>query len=245
MTTMSVRPLDSSRALLAALVLALTLLSGLAPAPAGAQESGDATAEAEVGVLATPAAELDCETLVAANPPSAVFAIDDAGSEARYRVEEELASVGATEAVGRTNALIGQILLDSAGLPQLCSCFDVDLRTLQSDEPRRDNYLYNNTLETERYPLATFVLSSVEGTDGTLVEGEETTVRLIGALTLHGVTKQVAWEATVTLEEDTITGQATTEFMMPDFNITPPKVGPVLSLEERVRLEIDLTLTRA
>jgi hypothetical protein len=28
---------------------------------------------------------------------------------------------------------------------------------------------------------------------------------------------------------------------MPDFNITPPKVGPVVGLDETVRLEVEIT----
>jgi hypothetical protein len=52
------------------------------------------------------------------------------------------------------------------------------------------------------------------------------------------VTKLVAWSAAVTKDGDTITGSATTAFDMPDFSITPPKVGPVLSLDEHVVLKI-------
>jgi hypothetical protein len=35
-------------------------------------------------------------------------------------------------------------------------------------------------------------------------------------------------------------GSAETTFDMPDFDIVPPKVGPVLSLEEEVRLQVDI-----
>ena len=224
-------------------LLALTLLvalGGVASVRSVAAQETEATIEP--GVLSTPAASIDCEA--SAPAPAATFSILSEESEARYRAQEELANVGATEAVGRTNAIIGQILFGEDGLPLACSRFDVDLRTLQSDNARRDNYLYNNTLETERFPLATFVLSAVEGLEQPLAEGEETTFTLIGNLTVHGVTKLVAWEATATLDEDTLRGTAATAFDMPDFGIEPPVVGPVVSLDERVALEVDITAER-
>jgi polyisoprenoid-binding protein YceI len=148
-----------------------------------------------------------------------VYAIVPEESAARYRVQEELAQVGETEAVGQTQAIIGQFGFGEDGLPLPCSRFDVDLRTLQSDQARRDNYLYQNTLEAERYPLATFVLRAVEGMDAPLEEGQETTVRLIGDLTLRDETKLVAWEARLSLVDEALTGTAATMFEMPDFGI--------------------------
>jgi polyisoprenoid-binding protein YceI len=130
-------------------------------------------------------------------------------------------------------------------MPLACSRFDVDLRTLTSDESRRDNFLYTNTLETQTYPLATFILSSVEGLDEPLADGEETQVKLIGNLTVHGQTKLIAWDAKIKMDGDTLTGTASTTFNMADFNITPPKVGPVMSIDETVKLEVDITAQKA
>jgi polyisoprenoid-binding protein YceI len=169
-----------------------------------------------------------------------VYAIVPEESTARYRVQEELAQVGETEAVGETQAIIGQFGFGEDELPLPCSRFDVDMRTLQSDQARRDNYLYQNTLEAETYPLATFVLRTVEGMQAPLAE-EETTLRLIGDLTLRDVTKLVAWEANVTLVDGALTGTAVTMFEMPDFGIEPPSVPVVLSLDETIRLEVDFT----
>jgi polyisoprenoid-binding protein YceI len=197
------------------------------------------------GVLATPAAALDCATIATAAPAAATYTIVSEESAVRYRAQEELANIGAQEAVGETNAFIGQILFDASGMPMECSRFDADLRTLKSDESRRDNFLYDNTLETEQYPLATFILTSVEGLQGPLVEGEETTLTLIGDLTIHGVTKAVSWDATVTLDGDTLSGSASTTFNMADFNIEPPIVGQVISIDETITLEADITATQA
>ena len=141
--------------------------------------------------------------------------------------------------------MIGQIAFDDNGMPVPCSRFDIDLRTLKSDSARRDNFLYKNTLQTETYPLATFVLRGVEGLDQPLAEGQETPLVLIGDLTLRDTTKLVAWDATVKRDGDQLTGSAATEFEMPDFAIEPPQVPVVLSLDETLRLEIDLTATKS
>jgi polyisoprenoid-binding protein YceI len=174
-----------------------------------------------------------------------VYAIVPEESTARYRVQEELAQVGESEAVGETQAIIGQFGFGEDALPLPCSRFDVDMRTLQSDQARRDNYLYQNTLEAETYPLATFVLRDIEGMDAPLADGQEATLRLIGDLTLRDVTKLVAWEANVTLIDGALAGTAATMFEMPDFGIEPPSVPVVLSLDETIQLEVDFTARAA
>lgn len=217
-------------------ICAMTL-SGSFGTPVSAQET---TTEATPGVLAADPANLDCTT----TSPTTTYAIASEDSAVRYRAQEELAGRGAVEAVGETNAFIGTLYFDESGLPLACSRFDADLRTLTSDESRRDNYLYNNTLETETYPLATFILTSVEGLDQPLA-GDKVTFTLIGDLTLHGVTRSVSWEATAKIDGDTLTGTASTTFNMADFDIEPPTVGPVVSLDENVVLEVDISATQA
>ena len=237
----TMQPRTISILLLAAIaVVWIAGLAGLAVRAVVAQESTP-------GVIGTPTASSGCTADAPATPAAGqtAFTIVSKESAARYRAQEELAGQGAAEAVGETIAIIGTILFDAEGNPQACSRFDVDLRALQSDETRRDNYLYSNTLETEQYPLATFVLTGVEGLDGPLPDGEETTFTLVGELTMHGVTNLVTWDVTATLDGDTLTGSAVTRFNMREFNIEEPVVGPVLSVNEMIQLEVDITAARA
>ena len=237
MTDAISRPRSRGIRNLALVPLVAVALSGLIWNAASAQE---ATPSATPGVLASPAANLDCSTVA----PTTTYAIDSENSAVRYLAEEELAGKGANTAVGETNAFIGNIYFDESGSPLACTRFDADLRTLKSDESRRDNFLYNNTLQTEQYPVATFILSSVEGLDQPL-GADDVTFTLIGDLTIHGVTKAVTWEATAKLDGDTLTGTAFTTFNMADFDLQPPKVGPVVSLDETVKLEVDITAKAA
>ena len=140
-------------------------------------------------------------TPIPATSPATTWTLT-ADSVARYRAQEELADRGANEAVGETNSIVGQIYFDHEGMPLACSRWDVDLRTLTSDESRRDNYLRGNTLQTDTYPVATFVLTSVDGLDRPLQDGQETAFSLVGNLTMHGVTKLVRWDVTAKLDGD-------------------------------------------
>ena len=113
------------------------------------------------------------------------------------------------------------------------------MRTLVSDESRRDNFLRGNTLQSDQYPIATFILRAVEGLDASL-NGEEQTFTLIGDLVFRGQTQLVAWEATATLQDEELAGSAFIEFDMTDFNIEKPIVGSVVSIDDTIRLEVDI-----
>jgi polyisoprenoid-binding protein YceI len=233
------------QAAFAALPAAL-LAAGIIVSSGGGVDAQATATPTAIGVIEVAQKLPDCPAsqlgaLPDGTDAAAVYSVVPDESEARYRAQEELAQVGRTEAVGKTQAIVGQLGFDANGMPLACSRFDVDLRTLKSDEAKRDNYLYTNTLETEKYPLATFFLKEVDGLDAPLEDGQEKTVTLIGDLTMHDVTKLVAWEATVKREGDTVTGQAATQFEMPDFSIERPSVPVVLSLDETVRLEFDIT----
>lgn len=84
------------------------------------------------------------------------FVIDSSQSSAKYVVREKLAVLPvSSDAVGETSDITGDIFLTTEGLfPDRESTFQVDLRTLQSDESRRDNFLRNNSFQTSQFPFA-------------------------------------------------------------------------------------------
>jgi polyisoprenoid-binding protein YceI len=197
------------------------------------------------GVLDAEPSTMDCsaiETDPAALSAAAIYVLDPAQSEARYIAEEELSGVGANTAIGSTNTIQGAFLFDADGNPIPCSTIYVDVRTFESDSSRRDNFLRGNTLQSDQYPLAEFMVTSIE--DFTMpADGEETTFTLVGNFTLHGVTKTMAWTVTASKDGKTLTGSAKTQFDMADFDIEKPIVGSVLSIEDTIQLEIDLVAT--
>ncbi len=238
---------------LAGLTLLIALTGGTFAAWSGsiaAQES--TTAEMTVGVIAEPddallATLATCDDVAALPPGQLATVPDDATgyvingepSEARYVIDEELGGVGANTAIGRTNAFIGQILVGDDATPIACSRFDVDMRTLESDSSRRDNYLRGNTLKSDEFPVATFVVRGIEGLEGPLTADEQV-FWLIGDLTFRGDTQLVVWEASVAIDGETLVGSAFTEFELADFDIEKPIVGSVISIADTVRLEVDI-----
>jgi polyisoprenoid-binding protein YceI len=195
----------------------------------------------------TPAADAQEATAdaTAAVDAAYIYTVDSAQSWARYRAQEVLRTQGAIEAVGETQAIIGTMYFDETYVPLAGSRFDIDLRTLVSDEPNRDNHLYNDTLETGEFPLTTFVITSVVGLDDGLADGEEAAFQLAGDLNVHGVTNEATWEVTASREGETITGFGTTTIVIEDYGMEKPHYGPVVSIEDEIVLEIDVVAVPA
>ena len=168
-------------------------------------------------------------------------------SEARYLVREQLAGLSfPNDAVGTTSAIEGSLAIDARGrvLPS-DSKFTVELHTLRSDEARRDNYLRRNTLETDRYPHAVFVPSEVRGLPVPLPQTGTVSFDLVGDFSIRDATRRVTWEASATIHGQDLSVQAKTAFRFVDFALRVPRVSSVLSVEDNIRLEIDLLLRRS
>jgi polyisoprenoid-binding protein YceI len=117
-------------------------------------------------------------------------------------VQEELASIGAATAVGRTPDVSGTITID--GMTVTTVEISADLTTLRSDNDRRDNQLRTQGLETDTYPTATFVLTEPIELPAEAASGETVTVDATGELTIHGVTNEVTIAIEARLDGDII-----------------------------------------
>lgn len=221
------------------------------PSPAAAQPA----ASSPVVASPSPAAKVASPAAGGASPsPAAAKPTGDGirltltqdGSEARFRAREQLAGRSLpTDAVGATRGVTGSILLGPNGAPLAAeSKLTVDLRSLRSDESRRDNWIQRNTLQTDQFPTAELVPREVSGLPNPLPTSGEATFRLVGDLTVHGVTRPTTWETAARFAGREVTGTATTRVKMTDFGMTPPRVGPVLSIEDELALEVDFRATR-
>jgi polyisoprenoid-binding protein YceI len=172
--------------------------------------------------------------------------LDPSASQASYHAREQL--VGKTlpsAAVGTSKNVSGALVLGPDGSVMADqSKISVDLTKLQSDESRRDNFIKSDTLQTSRYPMATFVPSSTQGLAMPLPTLGQVTFQLLGDLTVHGVTKPVTWQVTATFADTTVSGSATADVKITDFGMTPPKAGPVLSIEDNLTLDLAFTAAR-
>jgi polyisoprenoid-binding protein YceI len=172
--------------------------------------------------------------------------LDPSSSEAKYHARETL--VGRTlpsAAVGTSKGVSGTIVLGIDGSVRADqSEIKVDLTRLQSDESRRDNWIKNDTIQTRRFPNATFVPRETQGLAAPLPTSGEATFQLVGDLTVHGVTKPATWQVTAQFLDNSVKGNATTNVKITDFAMTPPRVGPVLSIEDALTLELAFTAAR-
>ena len=173
--------------------------------------------------------------------------LDASSSQASYHAHEQLVGKRLpTEAVGTSPGVSGTLLLGADGsIAADQSTITVDLTKLKSDESRRDNFVKTDTLQTSKFPTATFVAHAVQGLATPLPTTGQATFQLLGDLTVHGVTKPVTWQVTAQFADTSISGSATTSVNITDFGMTPPKAGPVLSIEDALGLELAFTANRA
>jgi polyisoprenoid-binding protein YceI len=163
------------------------------------------------------------------------------GSEAGYRVREQLASLAAeSDAVGRTSDVTGSIMIVEAGDGAQLSAGEIaiDTTTIASDEDRRDDRLRTEGLQTDQFPTATFTLTQPVDDPAAALGGTATDLTLVGDLTLHGVTKSVEIPAQAVLADGTIQVAGSLTFPLADFQITAPNVGGfIISIADEGALE--------
>jgi polyisoprenoid-binding protein YceI len=208
--------------------------SPTSPAPLGTPVSPTPVATPTVAPTATPTPEPE-------DPATPVVARITEGSKARYRVREQFADQSfPNDAVGETPDVSGEIVFDRDGAVQPDrSILVVDLRTLSSDDPDRDDFLLGESLESERFPFAEFVVQEAPGLPWPLPREGEANFQLVGDMTLHNVTSPLTWEVTAQFAPEQVTGTATTNFTFSTFHMVRPSRFFLLSVEDNIRLEID------
>src|SRR6266480_3878153 len=168
------------------------------------------------------------------------------GSQAGYRVREKLASLSApSDAGGRTTAVTGTLTLTQAGSGYSVPAadFTVDVSKLSSDQSRRDQRIHSQGLESDRYPTATFTLTSAIALTADAGSGQTIHLSATGALTIHGVTKSVTIPIDARLTGSKIELVGSITFPFSQFGMTPPSIGGFVSVQNSTTLEFQLLLT--
>jgi polyisoprenoid-binding protein YceI len=138
-------------------------------------------------------------------------------------------------AIGITNQVAGEVFVDRDN-PQNSTIgpVEVDISQFTSDSARRDNAIRERFLESNRFPIATFVPNQVEGVPQDYQEGQQIEILVSGDMTIRDVTKPVIFDVTLEGSGDTITGEATTKILMSDFGFGPISIGGILNTEDEV-----------
>jgi polyisoprenoid-binding protein YceI len=170
------------------------------------------------------------------------------GSQAGYRVREKLASLSApSDAVGRTSAITGTLTLtQAAGVSTVTAAnFSVDVSKLTSDQARRDQRIHSQGLQSDRYPTASFKLTSPIALPAEAASGQTAHLSAIGDLTIHGVTKSVTIPIDARLTGSKIELVGSITFPFSQFGMIPPSIGGFVSVENNATMEFQLLLAQS
>ena len=165
---------------------------------------------------------------------------DFSGSFVGYRVQEQLAGVGANTAVGRTPDVTGSLTL--AGTSITAVQIEANLTTLKSDDDRRDGQLSRQGIQTSQFPTSTFTLTSPIQLGSLPAEGQAISATASGNLTLHGVTKPVQIPVQAKLSNGVVTVTGSIDILFADFGIERPSSFVVLSIDDHGIMEFQLQL---
>jgi polyisoprenoid-binding protein YceI len=163
---------------------------------------------------------------------------------AGYRIDEELATVGANTAVGRTDDVSGSMTIDETSITAVE--VEVDMTTLESDQERRDGAIEDRGLETGRFPTATFELAEAIAVGKEPKAGQKITADATGDFTLHGVTQRITIPIEGRWTGDRIQVISSFDVVLSDYDIEKPTIpGRVLSVEDQGKVELQLNFVKS
>lgn len=218
----------------------------LPAAVSSVEEEEDATAAPSPSpdATASPAPAATSQPDASATALDGVWTLSERGeSFTGYRVEEELATIGYKEAVGRTPDVEASITIVGGRLTAVTVV--ADLRGLRSDDSRRDGALRRQALETDDFPTTTFALDEPAAIPAGLVAGESIAIEASGTLTLHGVERAVAIPIEARLTGDLLVVVGSLPILFADYDIAQPRSPILVSIEDNGVMEFQLVLERA
>lgn len=230
------------------LVIALVLTACAAPSPVPTATSVP-TAEPAL----TPTTTVAATDAPSGATPTSSNAQPDGSSEIEYKViaaESQVRyEVGETfinqnnkfaTAIGVTSGIEGSVFANLAE-PQKSRLgeFKIDISQFKSDSSRRDGAIQNRWLESAKFPIAVFTPGKIEGLPEQYVEGQAYPLKVTGDLTVREATRPVTFDLSVTLQDDTLTGTASTQLLMSDFGVGPISIAGILNTEDAVKLFFD------
>jgi polyisoprenoid-binding protein YceI len=219
-------------------VFAATVFSGETPPEAALSSSSLSSPSAALSDASSAGGFDGTWTIDAASGSLA----DGTSTFAGYRIDEELANVGANTAVGRTQNVTGTMTIEGTEVTELEVV--VDTTSLRSDDDRRDGQLAERGLETTAFPTATFTITSPIDVGAVPQAGEPVSTTAVGDLTVHGVTRQVEVPVQAQWTGSRIEVVASLDVALADYGITPPTGFLVLSIADVGTVELHLLFVK-
>ncbi|MEP7293234.1 MAG: YceI family protein, partial [Chloroflexota bacterium] len=120
----------------------------------------------------------------------------------------------------------------------------INLRTLETDNDFRTRALRGQILQAEQaeFEFAEFAPTALIDLPDTITLGQPFSFQIRGSLTVHGVTREATFDATLTpLGDNQLEGSAQTSVLYQDFGMSIPTAPGVANVSNEVQLEIDFT----
>jgi hypothetical protein len=209
-----------------------------------------ALAVAGCGVPAGPAATAPASTAPASTAASAspttaalaglVFDVPDFSGKATIRIREQLFDWPAPgDAILTTDGITGAFGLRDDGSFAEGSLLRVPLVTLKSDDDRRADAA-RETMNADRFRDA--IVKPVRATGLTLPLPSTGSFEftLDSLMTVNGLEREVRWNVSAQQNGRDLSVNANTAFKFGLFGMEAPRRGPVLSIVDEIRMEIEL-----
>lgn len=179
-------------------------------------------------------------TLETATAREQLYRIDPTQSVVTYRVDEIFVGQEMSTAVGQTNQIAGDILLNTADYAQSqVGTVVINVEQFTSDSSLRDRRIRREFLESSAYPEAVFVPQELIGFPAEVVVGSEYTFEMRGDLTVKETTLPVTWAVTAMLGEDALRGSATTVILLSEYDVGPIDVAGLVTTSDEVELSFE------
>lgn len=156
-----------------------------------------------------------------------------------FRIDEELARIGAKTVVGRTPGVTGTLRVDGSTITAVEIV--ADMGGLLTDNANRTGAIRSQAIETASFPEATFVLTEAIDLGSIPAVGDEISVEATGDLTIHGVTRTETIPLTASFDGRRIAviGELG-PMLLADYDIDKPSAAVVLSVEDNAIMELQL-----
>ncbi len=164
-----------------------------------------------------------------------------AGSEAGYRVVEDLRGIQDFEAVGRTEEVTGTVEITGTTITE--AAFEVDVAAIASDDGRRDSQFRGAIMNAAEFPTAAFVLGEPIELGSPPEPGSPVSTTATGELTLRGVTNVVTFPVDAQLLEGRIEIVGSIDVLFSDYGIDNPS-NAVVTVRDEGKVEVRLLLDK-
>ncbi|HLY25601.1 MAG TPA: YceI family protein [Aggregatilineales bacterium] len=215
-------------------------------APLSAQPSATAAATSQAPAATQAATQTSA---AAANEDIVFLSIVGSESQACYVATETFAKgnfmglpAGFNNPVGITQTIQGDLALDRTNVANSqIGDIKINISEFKSDNPRRDGFIRQNFLESNKYPYATLTNATVLGLPSAAYQ-DGTTIhfQVQGTLTVHNTARPTTFDATGTFSNNVLVVSAMTDLKMSDFGIQVPNIANLVKADDGVRLIVNL-----